>query len=51
MIVLLSQIDHMVKGHAAYRQLQEQAQQRSAEACSARLASEIVLHLIIEIFF
>lgn len=38
-VLLLSQIDHMVKGHAAYRQLQEQAQQRSAEACSARLAS------------
>lgn len=31
MIVLLPQIEHMVKGHAAYRQLEEQARQKWAE--------------------
>lgn len=37
LLSLLPQIDHIVKGHAAYTQLQEQARQRSADAFSAAL--------------
>ena len=32
---LFPQIEHVVKGHAAYTRLQEQAHQRSADALSA----------------
>lgn len=30
-VLLLPQIEHMVKGHAAYRQLEEQARQKWAK--------------------
>lgn len=35
----------MVKGHAAYTQLQEQAQQRSADAFSVALPENILAQL------
>lgn len=37
----LPQIDHVVKGHVAYSQLQEQARQRSADAFSAALPKNV----------
>lgn len=41
----LPQIDHMVKGHTAYTQLQEQVQQRSADAFNTAVPNNAFAHL------
>lgn len=47
---LLPQIDHVVKGHAAYAQLQEQAQQRSADTFRAQLSKITFLSQLSSLF-